>query len=162
MLMSALVVVVTALVFAGVTKLHWTNWDDDRYVYENVQVTKGDFKGIFTSQVVGNYNPLPLATHAIEWKLVKDKKSLEEKAFLFHLNNLWLHLLCTGLVYWLMLKLGLQPLWAGFAALMFGIHPMRVESVAWITERKDVLFGTFYVGAVIAYLRYQETKKWLP
>jgi len=63
-----------------------------------------------------------------------------------------------------MLLLKLSPISAMFVALLFGIHPMRVESVAWVTERKDVLFGAFYLGALCCYARYlveeQKNKKW--
>ena len=69
-----------------------------------------------------------------------------------------MHLLCTFLVFWLMRMLGLKPIWAAAAALLFGINPMRVESVAWITERKDVMFGMFYVGALLTYVKYLDTK----
>lgn len=167
-IIGLVVVLVTGITFSGVTKLQWTNWDDDEYVYENPKVLEGDYKAIFTQPVNNNYNPLPVAMHAWEWKVVKNPaaeakdpyKALEDKARFFHINNLWLHVLCTALVFILMLQLGLNPIWAGLAALLFGVHPMRVESVAWITERKDVLFGTFYVGALIAYIRYLDTKKW--
>ncbi|MBP6639263.1 MAG: tetratricopeptide repeat protein [Bacteroidia bacterium] len=168
-IVGLIVVLVTTIVFSGVTKLHWTNWDDDEYVYENSMVMEGDYKAIFKEPVNNNYNPLPVAMFAWEWELVKDPageakdptKALEDKARLFHINNLWMHVLCTALVFILMLQMGLNPIWAGLAALLFGIHPLRVESVAWITERKDVMFGTFYVGALIAYLRFLDTKKWL-
>jgi protein O-mannosyl-transferase len=157
--LALLVVVVTGVVFSGVTKLQWTNWDDDEYVYENDMVMSGDYKAIFTTPVNNNYNPLPVAMHAWEWKQVAAEKNLADKAGFFHVNNLWMHLLCTFLVFWLMKMLGLQPVWAMAAALLFGIHPMRVESVAWITERKDVMFGMFYVGALITYLKYIDSKK---
>ncbi len=161
--LALLVVVVTGIVFAGVGKLKWTNWDDDEYVYENQMVLDGNYKAIFTKPVNNNYNPLPVAMHAWEWKQMAGKKTLEDKAGFFHLNNLWLHLVCTFLVFWLMKMLGLNPIWAAVAALLFGIHPMRVESVAWVTERKDVMFGMFYVGALILYVKYVDSKNnlWL-
>ncbi|HEX2900018.1 MAG TPA: tetratricopeptide repeat protein, partial [Bacteroidia bacterium] len=137
--------------FQGVTQLQWTNWDDDRYVYENKLVAEADYSAIFSTPVAGNYNPLPIATFALEWQVAGDNP------WLYHFDNLWLHLVCTALVFWLLGLLGLQPLWAGFAALMFGIHPLHVESVAWITERKDVLYGLFYLGSLIAYLRFQRS-----
>jgi tetratricopeptide (TPR) repeat protein len=146
----------TSLTFAGVTKLGWTNWDDNFYVYENELVANADFQGIFGSTVIGNYNPLPIATFALEWQLVGDQ------SWLYHFDNLWMHLVCTALVFWLMGMLGIRPLWAGFAALMFGIHPMHVESVAWVTERKDVLYGMFYLGSLVAYLHFRKyrSKAW--
>jgi protein O-mannosyl-transferase len=158
--LALVVVVITGIIFSGVTKLGWTNWDDDEYVYENEMVMNGDYKAIFKTPVNNNYNPLPVAMMAWEWKQVAGEKDLVQKAGLYHINNLWMHLLCTFLVFWLMTMLGLKPWWAAAAALLFGIHPMRVESVAWITERKDVMFGLFYVGALITYLKFIDTKKW--
>lgn len=154
-ILLTVVILLTGLVFSGTLKLGWTNWDDPFYVYENPMVQNGDFQGIFTSATNYNYNPLPVAMFAVEWKLV------QEEPWLYHLNNPWMHLLCTGLVFGLMRLLGLRPIWAAFAALMFGIHPLRVESVAWVTERKDVMFGTFFVGALIVYIRFLESKNWL-
>jgi protein O-mannosyl-transferase len=148
-IVPAVLLVLTALIFSGVINLDWLNWDDDRYVYENQMVMDGDYAAIFTTPVSGNYNPLPIAMFAWELQQVGDW------AWFYHFNNWWLHLLCTALVYGLLLRLGLKPVWAGLAALVWAIHPLRVESVAWITERKDVLFGTFYVGALLAWMRFR-------
>lgn len=149
-----LVLVVTAVVFSGGMRLEWTNWDDDLYVYENPQVREAKIKDIFTQPADYNtYNPLVISSFALEWKLVKDKP------FLYHLNNIFLHLLCTALVLIFFRRLGLSIWWSGFAALLFGIHPMRVESVAWISERKDLLYSVFFLSALLAYLRYMTSEK---
>jgi tetratricopeptide (TPR) repeat protein len=71
----------------------------------------------------------------------------------FHLNNIILHLICVLLVFRIALALGLKLIPAAFCALLFGMHPMRVESVAWVTERKDVLFGSFYLLALYYYIK---------
>ncbi len=71
-----------------------------------------------------------------------------------HLTNVLLHLLCVFLVYRIALGLGLNQWGALFTALLFGVHPMRVESVAWITERKDVLYGAFFLGAMYYYIKF--------
>lgn len=147
--MFFLVLIITALVFSGSLKLDWTNWDDNLLVYENPLVSKAKFKDIFTKPADYNtYNPLVISSFALEWKLVKDRP------FLYHFDNLILHLLCTALVFIFFQKMGVSIWWSGFGALLFGIHPMRVESVAWITERKDVLYALFYLAALLAYLRY--------
>ncbi|MFN8394191.1 MAG: hypothetical protein U0176_05890 [Bacteroidia bacterium] len=65
------VLVITACTFFGVTRLGWTNWDDNFYVYENEMVKQGDYEAIFTTPVIGNYNPLPIAMFAWEWSLVE-------------------------------------------------------------------------------------------
>ena len=63
--------------------------------------------------------------------------------FVIHLTNLILHLLVTALVFFLAMQLRLPLIARGIAALIFGIHPIHVESVAWVTERKDVLYAFF-------------------
>jgi Tfp pilus assembly protein PilF len=149
-----LVLFMTALVFSGSLNLGWTNWDDDLYVYKNPVVREGTLKEIFTTS--GDYNmyvPLVIASFALEWKLVQDK------SFLYHLDNLLLHLFCTALVLLFFRRLGLSVWWSGFAALLFGIQPMRVETVAWITERKELLCTFFYLASLLAYLRYIDSGK---
>lgn len=145
------VLVVTALVFSGSLKLDWTNWDDGLHVYENQLVREAKFKDIFLPDRLPDYNtyiPLVISSFVLEWKLVQDRP------FLYHLNNVFLHLLCTALVLVLFRKTGLSIGWSSFAALLFGIHPMRVESVAWITERKDLLYALFYLLALLSYIQY--------
>jgi protein O-mannosyl-transferase len=126
-------------------------WDDEKYVTGNPMVkelTAGTVKQMFTKQVNGSYVPLPLLTFAIEYKL------FGESPMPFHMTNLLLHILCTLLVFKILRLLKLDLVYAAFGALLFAVHPMKVESVAWITERKDVLFSAFYLGAVITYIQY--------
>lgn len=148
------VLIITAIIFSGSLKLDWTNWDDHLYVYKNPVVSEGSLKEIFTIPGKYNtYNPLVIASFALEWKLVKDSP------FLYHLDNVLLHLLCTALALWFFRIMGLSVWWSGFAALLFGIHPMRVESVAWVTERKDTLCALFYLASMIAYIHYITSRK---
>lgn len=148
------VLIITAIVFSGSLKLDWTNWDDDSYVYKNPVVSEGSLEDIFTTPGKYNtYNPLVIASFALEWKLVKDNP------FLYHLDNVLLHILCTALALWFFRIMGLSVWWSGFAALLFGIHPMRVESVAWVTERKDTLCALFYLASMLAYIHYITSHK---
>ncbi|MCO6485730.1 MAG: tetratricopeptide repeat protein [Saprospiraceae bacterium] len=143
----------TAIVFANSLSNGFVNWDDDVNVLENPNLEVFNWtsiKGIFTSDVIGNYNPLTILTFAFE------KAMFGLDPTIYHVNNLLLHLVCVWLVYRIFLALGLPALAAFFGALVFGIHPMRVESVAWVTERKDVLFGAFFLGALLLYIRYLE------
>lgn len=159
-------VIVTFIVFTTAIKNDFVNWDDDRNFYENplVQnISKDNFwkntNEIFSSGVIGNYNPLTIWTFAIENRFI----GLENPSR-WHLHNIFLHLICVFLSYRIALLLGLSWRGAIFLALLFGIHPMRVESVAWVTERKDVLFGAFYLGALLQYVKYkhdQKTIRWL-
>ncbi len=146
-----IVLAVTALAFYPTLDNGFVNWDDEPNLLENKQVMApfsiANTIAIFTSTVIGNYNPLPIFTFHLEYQLV------QFKPFLYHFNNLWLHLACVFLVFRIMRKLGLSSMAAMFVALLFGIHPMRVESVAWVTERKDVLFAVFFLGAIDVYIR---------
>jgi tetratricopeptide (TPR) repeat protein len=152
-----LAMVVTFLCFTSSLDNQFVNWDDDRNFYENklVQhIDKNNFwensKEIFSSGVIGNYNPLTIWTFAIE------KVTFGfDQPFYWHLDNLLLHLICVFLAYRIAILLGVG--WQGslLIALLFGIHPMRVESVAWVTERKDVLFGAFYLAALLQYVKYK-------
>ena len=152
----------TALAFANSINNGFVNWDDDVNVLENPNLRVFDWpsiKGIFTTDVIGNYNPLSILSFALEqWIFgLKPTGTLEEMqhaAMVFHIDNLILHLVCVYFVYRILTGLGLTPLAALFGTLIFGIHPMRVESVAWITERKDVLFGAFFLAALHLYIRY--------
>ncbi len=161
-LLPALVaLLVTFLCFSSSLNNEFVNWDDDKNFYENplVQnVTKDNFwktsGEIFSTGVIGNYNPLPIWTFAIE-KLVYGFDNPGK----WHLTNVFLHLLCVFFVYLLSRKLKLGWQGAFLTALLFGIHPMRVESVTWVTERKDVLFGLFYIAALWQYTCYMEDQK---
>ncbi len=134
----------------------YVNWDDDRNFYENELVTTvnkttfwSNTTEIFKSDVIGNYNPLTIWTFALEERMV----SAKSRPYVRHLNNILLHVLCVMFVFWIGIRLKLGIWGAAFLALLFGVHPMRVESVAWVTERKDVLFGVFYLAALFQYIK---------
>ncbi len=134
----------------------FVNWDDNFNIYQNPHITNistwesfvESVKGIFTTGVNGNYNPLSILSFAFE-KMIYGLDNPEW----WHLDNIILHLICVLLVFRIALALGLKLIPAAFCALLFGIQPMRVESVAWITERKDVLFGSFYLLALYYYIK---------
>ena len=155
----ALVLVVTFIAFIPSLQNDFVNWDDDVNIMENVNLdglTVENVKRIFhpvTGEVIGNYNPLPIFTFAIE------KHFFGLDATPFHVNNLILHLITTLLVFRILLMMKISTPAAVVAALLFGIHPMRVESVAWVTERKDVLLGVFYFSAIYTYIKYILSKE---
>lgn len=129
----------------------FVNWDDDVHLLENPFLEKLDvphLRAIFSTTVNKTYIPLTSLSLALE------RHFFGIKPFIYHLDNLLLHLLVTALVYVLARVLGLTRLTGAAAALLFGVHPMHVESVAWVTERKDVLYSVFYLTAVVCYARY--------
>lgn len=154
-------VVITFIFFANALNNDFVNWDDDRNFYNNdliKNITPDNFwestKAIFSSNVIGGYNPLTIWTFGIE-KIVYGF----DKPFYWHFNNVILHLIAVFLVFRIALSLGLR-VWSAFlVAVLFGIHPMRVESVTWVTERKDVLFGVFFLAALLQYILYKSDGK---
>ncbi|MFH1190279.1 MAG: tetratricopeptide repeat protein [Candidatus Omnitrophota bacterium] len=152
-LLAALIV--TIIAFLPSLGNGFLKWDDASYVLGNPDIrgfSPGKIAKIFTSFSVSNYQPLTMVTYAVDYRLF----GLNPAAY--HSTNLILHLANCGLVFWLVLMLGGRTLSAFFACLVFGIHPLHVESVAWIAERKDVLYCFFFLAALVAYVSYLKGK----
>lgn len=103
---------------------------------------------ILSERIIEIYCPLTIFTIALE------KHFFGSNPFVFHLDNLILHIGTCITILFLARRMGLSVLAAFLSALLFGIHPMHVESVAWITERKDVLYSFFYVLALYHYWQH--------
>jgi tetratricopeptide (TPR) repeat protein len=155
------------LVFSQTLGHGFANFDDEIYVYQNPVVMKGlTFQGIrqvFTRQTCDFYHPLTMLS------LMLDAQIYGLHPGGYHLTNVLLHAATTVLLF-LVLRRMMDPsteksvgavaaqadtLWpSAFVAAVFALHPLRVESVAWVTERKDVLSGLFFVLTLGAYVRY--------
>jgi tetratricopeptide (TPR) repeat protein len=152
--------VITALCYLPSLSNGLVNWDDDQNITKNPNlevINAQSIRNIFDLEkgnVIGNYNPLPILTFAIEKKLAGDTFSPR----LMHTTNLLLHVATVFFVFRLLFAMGIGPLGAFIGALLFGIHPMRVESVAWVTERKDVLFAVFFFAALVTYVKWFQTE----
>jgi tetratricopeptide (TPR) repeat protein len=136
----------------------FTNWDDNTYVTDNPLVSNPNARAVLITPLSGNYHPLTIWSLALNYRL----SGLNPASY--HWLNLLLHLANTCLVFVLMGRLSKGRLWAPVVtSLFFGIHPMHVESVAWVSERKDVLYAFFYLLGLITYLRYLDRRQpaWL-
>lgn len=141
---------VTWLAYSGVHDHEFVTWDDPAYVWENPLVQQRDWRALLTAVVSSNYHPLTMLSLAAD-----AGPGLSPAPFLR--TNVLLHVANTMLVFALVWMLsGGRIVAAAFASLLFGIHPMHVESVAWISERKDVLYTFFFLAGAIAYWRYLE------
>lgn len=159
-----IVLVVTILCYWPSLDNQLVNWDDDPNITENVNIeqtglipwgqTVRNIFDIEKGSVIGNYNPLPIFTFALEKKWADGQ--ISER--LIHTNNLILHLLTVWLVMLLLWRMGIGRWGVLVGGLLFGIHPMRVESVAWATERKDVLFAAFFFAALLCYDQWVKTE----
>ena len=166
----AALAIVTFAAFYPSLKCEFTNWDDGTYVTENPMIWKLDgkaIKEIFTTPVSLNYHPLTMLSLAIDYKFAK------LDPYLYHLVNVLIHIL-NALLLFIFMRLfvrgynqradkdAFRPDPFNIALIVsafFAIHPMRVESVTWVAERKDVLYVFFFFLSCIFYLRYLDNKK---
>jgi protein O-mannosyl-transferase len=139
-------------VFGQTLRYGFVNYDDNDYVYQNPVVQKGlTLPGIvwaFTRVHAFNWHPLTWISHMLDCQLY----GLNPGGH--HLTNVLLHT-TTAILLFLVLRRMTGLLWrSAFVAAVFAIHPLRVESVAWVAERKDVLSGVFFMLTIGAYMRY--------
>jgi hypothetical protein len=146
----------TILLFGRALGYGFLNYDDPDYVAENALVQGGlgwaAVQRAFTTPVMGNYHPVTMLSYVVDWEL-----SGGNPAF-FHLTNFLWHAVNAVLVLVLFRQLGLSKFVALFAAALFAWHPLRVESVVWIAERKDVLSGFFFLVTLLTYLAYRRRR----
>lgn len=145
-------VVLTWLVFGQTLWHDFINYDDPRYVYENTKITDGlRISGIawaFTHIHSMNWHPLTTISHMLDCQLYG------LNAGWHHFTNVLLHTLAAILLF-LALQQMTDAVWrSAFVAAVFAIHPLRVESVAWVAERKDVLSGVCFMLTLLAYVYY--------
>lgn len=129
------------------------SWDDFEYVVNNRDIhgfSLGNIKAILSSYYVGNYAPLHLLSYMLDYQFW----GLNPVGY--HLSNILLHALNGILVYRLFIKLELSELPALFGSVLFILHPVQVESVAWIAERKNVLSALFFLLALLSYIEYKQ------
>jgi len=140
------------VVFGQTLHDDFINFDDDDYVYENPEVFQGlTLHGIiwaFARFHADNWHPLTWVSHMLDCQFY----GLNPGGH--HLTNILLHT-AVAILLFLVLRQMTGALWrSAFVAAVFAIHPLRVESVAWVAERKDVLSGVFFMLAIGAYVRY--------
>jgi protein O-mannosyl-transferase len=146
------IVAATWVVFGQTVHHQFVNFDDDIYVYENPRITSGlmpqRIAWAFSHSYCYYWAPLPALSHMLDCQLY----GLSPGGH--HLINVLLHG-ATAVLLFLVLREMTRALWrSAFVASVFAIHPLRAESVAWVTERKDVLSGLFFVLTLGAYVSY--------
>jgi tetratricopeptide (TPR) repeat protein len=143
---------VTWLVFGQTLRHGFVNYDDPTYVYENATVIKGLSLGAvawaFTNSHARNWHPLTTLSHMLDSQLF----GLEPWGH--HFTNVFLHAMTVLLLFFVLWQMTGAYWRSAFVAAIFAIHPLRVESVAWVAERKDVLSGLFFILTLAAYVRY--------
>jgi len=145
---------VTLLFFWQVNKFDFVNFDDQLYVTENSVIQSGfTLEGIhwaFSSKYFGLWNPLVWLSFMFDYQL----HGLHPGGY--HVTNLILHILSTLLLFWLFHRMT-GAIWkSAFVAAFFALHPLHVESVAWVAERKDVLSAFFWMLTLCLYVYFTE------
>ncbi len=128
------------------------NWDDLAYVVENQAahgLTARHAIAAFSQSYVGNYAPLHILSYAVDWSLWGPRPGG------FLLSNVLLHGACGALAFLLFLRLGMAPAAAWLGGALFVVHPVQVESVAWISERKNVLSMALSLVSLLAFAGYR-------
>ena len=151
LIIIGLIAVFTFMVFTPALNNEYVDWDDFSSIVNNPyaqDLNWHNIKGAFSNTVLGGYIPITVVSYALENEL------LGGGAEVTHAINIVLHIFCVIGIYFVMLGFKLNPIAAAFVSILFAVHPMRVESVAWATERKDVLYGLFYIGGLFTYLKY--------
>ena len=154
LLVILFLIMVTLAVFSQVLNHEFINYDDDGYVTNNHRVQAGltyeNITWALTATELANWHPLTWLSHMSDCQLY----GLDARGH--HLTSILLHLLNTVLLY-LVLRRSTKAIWqSAFVAALFALHPLHVESVAWVAERKDVLSTFFWLLTLWAYLGYVE------
>jgi len=153
-LICIFLIVATFCIYSQVQDHEFINFDDDLYITNNLNVQAGltseSFKWAFTTSHPPYWHPMTWLSHMLDYQLY----GLHPKGH--YLTNLFLHI-SSVLILFIVLFRMTGALWqSGFVAAMFALHPLNVESVAWIAERKNVLSTLFWLLTMWAYIHYAE------
>jgi tetratricopeptide (TPR) repeat protein len=141
-----------------VQNYEFVNYDDPSYVTANYQIQSGitfeSIKSAFSDISTSNWHPLTIMSHMLDWQLFSDRAGGH------HWTNLIIHIFNTILLF-LLFNIMTKAMWrSAFVAALFAIHPLNVESVAWIAERKNVLSTFFLILTILFYVWYVKSPNW--
>jgi tetratricopeptide (TPR) repeat protein len=153
-LIYLLLTVAAIIAFRQVSQCDFINYDDPSYVTDNIHVksgiTLGSIRWAFTTCHAANWHPVTWMSHMLDVQLFGLKPRWH------HLTNLLFHIASTLLLFFIFHRMTKAPWKSAFVAALFALHPLHVESVAWVSERKDVLSTFFWMLTMGAYIYYVE------
>ena len=157
-ILCLLLVVATLALYNPVNRHPFVNYDDDRYITENLHVHNGltwrTITWAFTATEQGNWHPLTWLSHALDYQLFHQNPAGH------HFTSLLIHA-ANAVLLFLFLMYATRRLGPSlFVAALFALHPINVESVAWVAERKNVLCTFFFFATLIAYCWYARQPDW--
>jgi Flp pilus assembly protein TadD len=150
--------VATLVLYNPVNRHPFVNYDDDRYVAENVHIHDGlnwdTITWAFTAMEQGNWHPLTWMSHALDYQL------FHQNATGHHFTSLLIHATNAVLLFLLLMYATGRVGPSFLVAALFALHPINVESVAWVAERKNVLCTFFFLASLMAYCWYARKPDW--
>jgi protein O-mannosyl-transferase len=161
-MISLFLILMIVMVYGQVGSFDFVDWDDGFYVTKNAYVQKGlsaeGFIWAFTTSLAGNWHPITWLSHMLDSELY----GLNPGGY--HYTNIAFHIANTLFLFFILFRMT-GALWkSAFVAALFAVHPLHVESVAWVSERKDVLstfFGLLMIGAYYRYIKAPDLKSYL-
>lgn len=153
------IIVLILIIYWPVQNYGFLNYDDQLYVTDNIKTQSGlnlyNLKSIFTEPPSeGNWHPVTMLSHALDWWLYRDNAGGH------HWTSVIIHILNTVLLFFLF-KSMTGAIWqSALVAALFAVHPINVESVAWIAERKNVLSTFFWILTMLFYVCYVKQPSW--
>ena len=158
-LVSLLLVLITTSVYWQVINFDFINYDDNEYVFDNPHIQDGftydSITWAFTTGHSSNWHPLTWLSHMMDYQM------FGLWAGGHHLTSLFFHIINSLLLFFVFRKMTGSKWQSAFAAALFALHPLHVQSVAWVSERKDVLSAFFWMLTLWAYVRYVRQSGWL-
>jgi len=152
-----LLVAATLLAFAPILDTGFVDYDDDVYVSANAHIQKpidaGSLQWALTSFYASNWHPVTWLSHMIDWR------AYGPKPLGHHLTSLLVHLASVLVLFFALERMTGAPGRSAFAAALFAVHPLHVESVVWLAERKDVLCALFWFLSIAAYASWTQAPR---
>lgn len=153
-LIIAAIVAMTVLSYAPIVHNGFVNYDDNQYVFNNPNVkggiTQRSIIWAFTNLNISYWHPLTWLSHMLDCEIYG------LRPLGHHITSILIHIINSALLFLLLSKMTGTVWRSGFVAAAFALHPVHVESVAWVAERKDVLSGMFWILSMLAYVHYAE------
>ena len=156
LLWLGVILLLSIIVFSPAVNNGFVAWDDDWYVYENPQITNlsvSNVPNLFTEFYKGQYGPVSTLILGIEYHIGNNNPVF------YHSSSLLFHLINIALVFWLMQLMFRKLNITIIVSVLFAIHGMQAEAVAWISAQKVVLFTMFFLASLISYINYLNKKK---
>jgi tetratricopeptide (TPR) repeat protein len=152
----SLMMVATVLAYTQVFHAGFMSWDDMDYVFHTRDIQGVGWEQIshwFSTNYIGNYQPLPIFTYALDYALGG------QQPLVYHLDSLVCHIACVFMLYTFLNRFQGNNRVALCVALLFALHPTQTESVSWIAARNKVMFGFFFFWSLVLYIDYVKTLK---